>query len=920
MNSRASVLALVGSLSLSIPATAQSPYAPDTPEPGSVEAIERFTTEPRFMSPWVAYVPESASVPSPTDVLGYVAGAAGELSHTDEIYRYFRELAAASDRVHLEVIGESEEGRDILLVAVSSGESIRNLPALKAAMEALADPRKTSPEEALRIIQDVKPFYFINAGLHADETGGSEMVMELAYRLAVSETPMIRAVRENVVVLINPVSSPDGRAKMSEWFDRYLKGKTDFETLPRQSPPYWGPYVFVDLNRDAHQLSQKPTRAVARMFHEYHPVVIHDLHEAIAYLQTWNGTGPYNPHLDPTVTSAFIEMSFREVTALTGFGMPGVWTWNFGEGFGQHFLESIALNHNSIGRGYETYGNAGGETVERIIEPGERTKEWYRPWPPDEKVRWSMRNNVNYQQTGCLAVLDYAAKHAEEMLWNFYNTGFKSWRKGVEEKPYAFIIPEEQGDRLRVAHMVNRLLAQRIEVSRATASIHVEEGTFPAGSFVVRLDQPYRNYAVDLLEPQRFPEDSDNPPYDDISWSFPVHYGVVATRIDDPAIRSVDLDRLDSDVHPTGQVQGTGEVFVLEDSGQEAHLAARFRLERFAVEVAEESFVSGGKEYPAGSWILPAQQGLRAALEAVSTELALDFQSLSSTPDLARHPVPVPRIGVWAPWADTDSIGWIRYTLDQEKIPYTYLRDEEIRAGELGASVDIILYGNVLMDLPAQIHGIERKHGPMPFDETPETPSLGKPVSSRDITGGIGWKGMANLQMFVEQGGLLITMGRGTKLALESGLVRHVRPASIEGLLTPGVELKATFPRPDHPVAYGYPRVTSVFRSNYAAYNLPRRWLTMAYCTSCLDGPVDTGPVVLEWGSAGDDGTAENMVVSGGARNETKLQGRPAILDMPVGEGRVLAYNFNPMHRDLNRSDFRLLWNGILNWSFILGQ
>jgi hypothetical protein len=343
-------------------------------------------------------------------------------------------------------------------------------------------------------------------------------------------------------------------------------------------------------------------------------------------------------------------------------------------------------------------------------------------------------------------------------------------------------------------------------------------------------------------------------------------------------------------------------------------------LERFDVEVAEKSFVAGGKGYPAGSWVFPAQQGLPAALEIAASELALDFQSLPSMPDVSRHPVPVPRIGVWAPWADTDSIGWIRYTLDQEKIPYTYLRDEEIRTGELGESVDIILYGNVLMDLPGQIHGIEGKLGPMPFDQTQEYPSLGKPFSSQDITGGIGWNGMANLQTFIEQGGLLITMGRGTKLALESGLVRHVRPAIIEGLLTPGVELKATFPKPEHPVAYGYPRVTSVFRSNYTAYDLPRRWLTMAYCTSCLDGPVDKGPVVLEWGSTAADGTAENMVVSGGARKETALQGRPAILDVPVGAGRVLAYNFNPLHRDLNRSDFRLLWNGILNWSFILGR
>jgi hypothetical protein len=269
---------------------------------------------------------------------------------------------------------------------------------------------------------------------------------------------------------------------------------------------------------------------------------------------------------------------------------------------------------------------------------------------------------------------------------------------------------------------------------------------------------------------------------------------------------------------------------------------------------------------------------------------------------------------VWAPWADTDSIGWIRFTLDQEKIPYTYLRDEEIRGANLKQHVDVILYGNVLMDLPEQIHGIESKHNPLPFNKTAQYPSLGEPISSEDITGGIGWKGMANLQSFLEQGGLLVTMGRGTKLALESGLVRNIRPDSIAGLSTPGVELKATFTQPNHPLAYGYPTTTSVFRSNYTVYELPRRWLTMAYCNPCLDGPVDTRSVVLQWG--GSD--AGDMVVSGGARKEDALEGRPAILDLPVGKGRVLAFNFNPMHRDLNRSDFRLLWNGVLNWSHIL--
>jgi hypothetical protein len=913
-------------------AASPNPFAPDTAEPGSIESIAKLTTDGRYLSPWVAYVPDSKLVPSPKKFLGHIIGEAGELSHDSQIYGYFRELAKASSRVHTEVIGKTEEGREIILAAIGDEEGIRNLTLLKAATAALADPRRTNPEEAEKIIATARPVYYINAGLHADETGSPEMAMELAYRLAVSEQPMIRQIRRKVLVLINPVSEPDGHEKMVDWFYRYLKGRTDYDSLPRQSPPYWSRYVYVDINRDAHQIAMEATRAVHRMFFNYHPTVIHDLHEAIALLQTWNGTGPYNPNLDPIVISELLEMSFHEVTTLTALGMPGVWTWNFGEGFGHHYLESVAMNHNSIGRGYETFGNATSETVQRTESAWSTTREWYRPWPSDRSFKWSMRDNINYQETACLAILDYTAKHATEMLRNFYEKGYKSWQAGKKGNPFAYVIPEDQGDRKRVAEMVNRLLSQHIEVGQAVEPIVVNEGQYPKGTYVVRLDQPYRNYAVDLLEPQRFPADSPNLPYDDVSWALPMHYGIEAKRIDDPRIRQPIFSPLTCDVHPVGRVNGTGPIYLINDTGQEALFAARFRLENFKIEISEEPFQVAGSCFPAGSWILGAQDGLAPAIKDVASELALDFDSASAIPDVRRHEAAVPRLGVFVPWADTDSIGWIRYTLDKQRIPYVYLRDEDIRAGKLHEKVDVIVYGEVRLDLQGQIHGIVPTSGPMPFKWSPEFPSLGAPVASDDITGGMGWVGLENLQMFLNEGGLIITLGNASALALEAGLVRNVRRAMDQGVRTPGVELKVKFTCPGHPIGYGYPPVTSAFRSNYTTYDLPRRWLEMAYCTSCLDGPVDRRGVVLQWGTrplTEEDGSEgfespgqnpESIVLSGGVRGAEKLEGHPAILDLASGNGRVIAFNFNPMHRDLNHSDYRFLWNAILNWEKILSR
>ena len=401
-------------------------------------------------------------------------------------------------------------------------------------------------------------------------------------------------------------------------------------------------------------------------------------------------------------------------------------------------------------------------------------------------------------------------------------------------------------------------------------------------------------------------------------------------RIDDPKIRKALLRALNGEVHPAGRVNGIGPVYLLRDSGQEALLASRFLLEKFKIEVSEEPFEVAGASYPAGSWIIGAQDGLAPSLKEVASELGLDFDSASSVPEVRRHEAILPKLGVYVPWADTDSSGWIRYTFDQQGIPYIYLRDEDIREGNLNAKVDVILYGDVRLDLQGQIHGIASTSGPMPFRESAEFPSLGTPVASDDITGGMGWVGLSNLQRFVDEGGLMITLGNATILALEGGLVRNVRRAADQTVQTHGVELKVRFTNPGHPIGYGYPAITSVFRSNATVYDLPRRWLEMAYCTSCLDGPVDRRGVVLQWGTSrpdekkggGESESAgprrESIVVSGGARGAEKLEGRPAILDLPSGRGRVIAFNFNPMHRDLNHSDYRLLWNAILNWKKIL--
>jgi len=898
--------------------------APDTPEPGSQEAIAEATTEERFVSPWVSYVPEHPTVPSPTDHLGHIAGAPGELSSTETIYAYYRRLAETSDRVRVEVIGRTEEGRDILLVIVGEAESLARVDEARKAMAELADPRLADEATMEKIVAEEKPFYMLNGGLHSTETGSPEMLMELTYRLAVSETPLIKTIRDAVVVLINPVAEPDGRDRAVDWFYRHLKGKTDFDRLPPRSPPYWGKYVFHDNNRDGIQRKLALTRATQDAFLDWHPVVVHDLHESIPLLSIWTGTGPYNVNLDPITTTEWHTIAFHEVTTLTSLGMPGVWTWGFGEGWAHIYADSVATNHNAIGRGYETFGNATAETVHRRLDPERQSyvgkpvteAEWYRTWPPPQELEWSLRNNVNYQQTGVLSALQYAALHADDMMRNFWRRGRNAVKKGETETPYAIAIPEEQRDSRRLASMVNLLRSHGIEVGRCRNPFEVEEGEFAAGTYLVRMDQPYRSYAHDLLIAQKFPADeTPHKPYDDVGWALPFTLGVEVTSIDDLAVRDVEADLVIEDVSYPGTVAGDSGFYLVKDTGQEALLAARVRLADFDVEAVETSFTVDETEYPTGSWIIADQPGLRAALEEVADSLGIDIVAVASAPDVSHHRLDLPRLALLQTWSDTESAGWLRMVFDDEEIPYTLIMDEDVRAGGLANRFDVIVFPNTYEGLKGIINGIDPTHSPLAYTRTAEHPTLGSPTSSEDITGGLTWQGVQHIEDFIRGGGVLVTLGGASELPLDGGIAKDVRRARVKNVYTPGSELEARFRRPDHPISYGYSEVTSAFRENRPLYHVRH---------------ADKGRVVLQWGTkipadneedkSDEDSdetqkATESLVLCGGIKGGDEVMGKPAILDIPTGKGRVVAYDFDPIHRYLTLSDFRLVWNVILNWN-----
>src|SRR5580765_3677264 len=376
--------------------------------------VKEWTTAPEFMSPLVDHLPKVPGVPTTKDVLGYYAGAPKKLTRVAELGKYYRALAAASKRVKLLPTGMTDEGRECLVVAIADEETIRNLDTYKGYLARLADPRGLSADQAKQIIAQAKPIYMFTGGLHSSETGPPEMLMELAYRLAAEESPLFDSIRKNVIVMLSAAAEPDGRDRYVDWYYKYkLAEENENDRTP--GPPYWGKYIFHDNTRDINY-SQVTMSNWLKFYLEWHPPIMHDLHESQPLLYTFSGQSPQNPTLDPILYAEMPVFSNFEMTKMISYGMPGVWTHAFVDMWSPGYLGFMSSNHNGMLRMYETFGNYGATTMKRRTDRGNEgpsvnptTREWYRPRPPYREVEWSMRNGINYMETGILSALQLTA-------------------------------------------------------------------------------------------------------------------------------------------------------------------------------------------------------------------------------------------------------------------------------------------------------------------------------------------------------------------------------------------------------------------------------------------------------------------------------------------------------------------------------
>ena len=937
------------------------------------KAYAQWTTEPRYGSPLVDHLPKVAGIPTPKEILGYYIGRPKTLTYYADALKYYRALEkAAPTKVKIETIGKSDEGRELVIVWISSEANIRNLKQNRDNLARIADPRGLSDAQVNQLIANTKPHYHLMGGLHSGEVGPSEMLMELAYRLVAETSPLINQIRENVYVSITPQADPDGRDRNVDWFYRGLDmaaqagGGAAGGRAGGAGVPYWGKYVYHDNNRDIN-LSQMSMRAITDWYFTAHPPIMHDLHESLPLLYTYSGGPPQNPNLDPIL---FGELSFFanwELSQMTKWGMPGVYTHAFMDGWSPGYLGSVSYNHNGMMKMYETQSGsdfadsvanaprttasrAGGADTTATTAPagagrggggrggrggggaggtaaapatggregaagrvggggaaapaavptgrgGGQPREWYRgiPVPDSASTKFSRRNNTNYMQTAVLSSLQLTSMFPNLVVQNFYVKTRNSMEAGRNSAPYGYVFPQQR-DMTKVATLINVLRAQGIEVGTLGAPLTLDSVTYAAGSYVVKLDQPYGRLAKNLLERQDYP-DAALRTYDDSGWSMGFAFNVDVKEIRNKAILDARTTPVDK-ATVKGTVAGTGSAgMAVAHLGSNNMIAFRYKLRNVPMKVAERSFTADGVTFPAGSFIITGSAADLQAAKAAVESLGLTAASLNAVPTVASHDADVPRIAIYSQWQGTQELGWYRHAFDQFGIPFDLVYKERVLKGNLKADYDVIVMAaqNVTRTAVMQAPAARAQ----PYKRTDKLKFLGMYGETDDMTGGFGQAGVDAFEAFLEAGGTLITTLQATRFPIEFGFARSVDTESLTGVNAQKPLVNAEIKKPDHPAFYGFEK--SIFPMKFGQGQQVFRV-----------GVADQDNVLASF-VGGDASVLSGLMVGADA-----LRGRAFAMDITNahnGKGRVLMFANNPIYRWQNHGEFNMVFNSIVNWN-----
>ncbi len=898
--------------------------------------VELTPTHPqyKFITEMVDYMPSSKTVPTPLKVLDYVPGTIGRLAYAGEAAKYYRAVAAATPRVKVITVGKSEEGREIVAAIVADSATIAHLDDYKAILHKLTDPRGLSAIERAELVRKGKPIYLLSGSLHSPETGSPEAMIEMLYRLAVDEGDQIRKIRENVITMIIPVWEVDGRDHFIDFYQQ--NRKLNLPTTAQLGLPYWGKYVSHDNNRDGMALTLELTRSFLRNFLDWRPTVTHDLHESVPFLYTSTGTGPYNTEYDAIQIDEWFQLSYTEITELTRRGLPGVFTYQFYDGWAPNYGLSIANLHNSIGRFYETYTSSGADCINNVQLPAAATSvQWFRPSPPVNGIKWCIRTNINYQQSGVLIALRQVAEMRDRYLENAVTKAERTIARGQRSAPYAFIIPHGQRHAAEAADMVNLFRTQGTEVHEATEAFSLVGGKdslkIETGDWIVRLDQPYTQFPRTVLGLQSF-KPSDPQPYDDTGWTMDLLRHVTTLKIADSSVFTRPMKLMTSDAVVSGKVAGAGTTLVIPHLGDWRSSILPWKVAGAKVRVADSTFEINGATYGAGTFLVADAPAVRAA----AASLGMNAVSTADV-TVSAHAITLPRIAIMHSWTSTQDEGWVRYAFDRLGVPFTTISEQEIRNAGVLDKFDVVVYPHVGANSATLLNGRSMAGPAVPWKKSTDTPGLGMEDETDDVRPGMGFDGLLALRKFVERGGLLFTEGGTSRFIADMGFHPQVSAAETPTLRARGGVFRGEVVTASHPMLYGYDR------RNFALFFSQAPVLQVQVGGFGGGGGGGAAPVIPAGPAMGIGGrpvdstvTAENersrakvvvrwaqnadsLLISGLIANGGEMAGKAAVIDEPVGAGHVILMGTRPWYRWQNQGSMALAFNAIANWNALGG-
>ncbi len=844
----------------------------------------------------VALCPVWGQLQTPEEFFGFRLGSDYKLAGWEDILTYFQLLDEGSDRVQVVELGKSTQGNPFIMAIVSSPENLERVEEIKQASGRLADPRGLSEESAAALARNEKIVVLITCSMHATEVGATQASPELAYRLVTEDTPQIREILENVVFLLVPSFNPDGLVMVKEWYDQYVE--TEFEGSPM--PWLYHLYTGHDNNRDAFMLTQVESKIVNRvLYHEWFPQIYLDMHQMgnqASRIFVPPFIDPLNPNIDPLIVWEIGVLGEHMAMDLEAKGRSGVGNSHFFTGWWEGAFMMNGWWHNTVGILTELASCRIASPVfqeKDDLKGGGRGFLEYRkmtnfpnPWPGGW---WRLRDIVEYDIVAVQSLLETAARFRERFLYNRYLMGKRALEMGEREPPYGFLVPPDQRDWATTLKMIDVLMEGGVEVHRARAPFSGDGIPCPAGTFVILMEQPFRAYAKDLLEPQAYPEMreyEEGPPirpYDVAGWTLPYQMGVRTVQVTTPF--DVELEKLSRITMGKAVLpQKPGDGYILSHRENNSFIATnRFLAQGVDVYWVCDSVSVDGKEFPHGAVLIPARQkGVERILRSVTDDLLLTVMSTRRAPRGNAYKLKPVRLGMYKPWMPSMHEGWSRWVLEQFEFPYRNIHNEELRVGRLKERYDVIYIPDIWAE--GILKGREKGTVPPRYAE------------------GIGADGLAHLKKFVEAGGVLITMDSSSDLLTGDfgvPVTNVLEKVERKDFFCPGSILGMEYDV-SHPVVYGMDRESVGFFARSPAFKIIPNFKVEA-------------KVVAKY-------PAKHILKSGFLLGEEKIADKASIVDVPLGKGHVVLIGFDAINRAQAHTTFKVLFNAILYGGATLTQ